>query len=133
MQAKGKVSAVGIMMLISGILNILVAILWAVTILTGAVGFGAATCGLGCVTGLLAPVAFLVPCCVGIFEIVIAAKLLKAQPEESRLYMVAAVAEICSILWLNLLSVGLGVANMVLIGGDEFKAYFRGRELPPQE
>jgi len=133
MREKGSVTTVGIMMLISGILNILVAIAWAVTILTGAAGFGAATCGLGCVTGLLAPVAFLVPCCVGVFEIVVAAKLLKAQPQESGLYMVAAVAEISSILWLNLLSVGLGIANMVLIAGDEFKGYFREKEFPSQE
>jgi hypothetical protein len=127
-----KVKTVGVMMLISGIINVLVAIVWAISILAGSAAAGVATCGLGCVTGLLAPVAFIIPFAVGIFEIIVAAKLLKAEPKESKLYNVAAIAEICSILWLNLISMGLGIANMVLMGREEFRAFFRRDELPPQ-
>jgi hypothetical protein len=124
----GKVQAVAIMTLIDGILNILIALMWAVGIITGVVG----TLGLGF---------FLLICCVvpiytvvvGIFEIIFAAKLLPEPPKTNEFSKPVAIMQIVNVLSFNLLSVVTGILALVFANDPEVVAYFATVPAPEVE
>lgn len=115
----GKVQAVAIMTLIDGILNILIALMWAVGIISGVVG----TLGLGF---------FLLICCVvpiytvvvGIFEIIFAAKLLPEPPKTNEFSKPVAILQIINVVSFNMLSVVTGILALVFANDPEVVAYF---------
>ncbi len=104
----GKVQAIAIMTLISGILNIL----W----------------GLGAVAGLLWTVVCwpigAYPIVLGIMEIVYAAKLMSSAPEAIQPARHIAIMQICDIVFGNVPSLVVGILALVFYDDPEVKAFF---------
>lgn len=119
-----KVQAIAIMTLIDGILSIVIALLWGVGIITGAISL----------VGI-----FLVLCCpvpiysivVGIFEIIFAAKLLPDTPKTNEFSKPVAIMQIVNILSFNVLSVVTGILALVFANDPEVVAYFATVPPPP--
>jgi len=109
----GMFTAISIMTLANGILNILYGMML--------------TCGLTLVSlgiGLLcAPLAIL-PAVLGIFEIIYAAKLMANPSKPVQPSIALGILEICCVLWGNMLSPVVGVLNLVFYNDDSVKAYF---------
>jgi hypothetical protein len=108
-----KTQTVGILMLISGLLNLLVAI-------GGGLGFI-----LSIVLACCSPV-FLLPAVLGGFEIYYSTKLLSSSGEKIPFanVQIIAILEICTILVGNVISMILGIVNLVLLNEPETKASF---------
>lgn len=114
----GKVQAIGIITLINGILNILTSLGVAlVLVLTLA--------GICCV-----PI-FLLPIALGIYEIVYASKIISNPPKKVAPSMPIAIMEICCILFGNIISLAVGVINLVLFNDPEVKAWFNSTQNLP--
>lgn len=111
----GNVKTMGILMLISGILNIIVGGGWALSIIIGTVGIGL----------LCAPV-LLIPIGLGIWEIVVAASLINGRPAKN--VKLISGFEIASLLWGNILSMVAGILNLVFMNDPETEAYFASME-----
>lgn len=112
----GKVQAIAIMNLVDGILNVL----WSLGIAVGILSIGLATLGIGC---LLLPIAAY-PMIVGIFAIISASKLLPNNPTNPEPARTLAIMQIINILTGNVVSLGVGIAALVLYGDPEVEAYF---------
>jgi hypothetical protein len=112
----GKVQAIAIMTLVSGIMNILWMIGWAFGILA----FGISTFGLGCL------LIFLVvpPLVLGVFEIVYAAKLLPTSARPVAPSQTIAILEIICILTGNPFALVAGILALVFYSEPDVKAYF---------
>jgi hypothetical protein len=108
-----KVQTIGILMLISGILNILVG-------LGGGAAFVISLFLICC-----APV-FLLPIVLGVFEIYYATKLLSTSGEKLPFsqVQVMAILEICTIFVGNVFSVVIGVINLILLNDPEVRPTF---------
>ncbi|HTX92240.1 MAG TPA: hypothetical protein VMC09_13590 [Anaerolineales bacterium] len=114
----GKIQAVGIVTLVSGISNIFWMLILTTTVI---LPLGIASYGIGCLL-----VFFVVPPIVlGIFEIVYAAKLLPDPIKATKPSMALAILEIVCFLTGNLLSVGAGIVALVMYNDPEVKAYFQ--------
>jgi hypothetical protein len=108
-----KVQVIGILMLISGIANVLI--------------------GLGLVAGLAlslvliccAPVGLL-PMALGVFELIYAIRLLGtgAEPQPYQRVQIIAILEIVSILAGNFISLVIGIVNLVLLNDPEVRPSF---------
>jgi hypothetical protein len=108
-----KVQIIGILMLISGIFNVLI--------------------GLGLVAGLAlslvliccSPVGLL-PLALGIFELIYAVRLLgsAAEPQPFKWIQLIAILEIASILAGNFISLVIGIVNLVLLNDPETRQSF---------
>ncbi len=109
----GQVTAIAIMTLISGILNILAAFVWSVLIVVGTIGVGL----------LCVPVTIL-PGVMGVFEIIYAAKLLSNPPRPVRPSQTLAILEICAILFANVLSLVTGILALVFYNDHQVQEYF---------
>ncbi len=109
----GQVTAISIMTLISGIINILAACVWSLFIVVGTVGFGL----------LCVPVTIL-PGVLGVFEIIYAAKLLSNPPRPVRPSQALAILEICAILCANVLSVVTGILALIFYNDPQVQEYF---------
>ena len=109
----GAVTAISAMTLISGILNIL----WALVLTAGMVlgTFGIAL--------LCAPVTIL-PLVLGIFEIIYAARLLSNPPRPTQPSQVIAMLEICCILFGNVISLVIGILALVFYNQPDVQGYF---------
>ncbi|MBN2045999.1 MAG: hypothetical protein JW757_13335 [Anaerolineales bacterium] len=107
----GNVQIIGIMMIASGVLNILAGAGIAVGIVIGTLFLG-----LICLPILVIPIG------VGIFEIVTGANVLNGKLTK-HIQLVAGL-EIASILWANFLSLAGGILVLVFYNDDETKAYF---------
>jgi hypothetical protein len=109
-----KVQTIAVLMLISGILNVLI--------------------GLGLVAGLAlslvliccAPVGFL-PMALGIFELIYAIRMLGSSAElpSYSTVQVIAILEIASILAGNLISLVVGIVNLVMLNDPEVRPAFK--------
>ncbi len=109
-----KVQTIGVLMLISGILNMLF-------------GLGlAAGFALSLVLICCAPVGFL-PLALGIFELIYAVRMLGSSAEmpSHSTVQVIAILEIVSILTGNLISLVIGIVNLVMLNDPEVRPSFR--------
>lgn len=112
----GMVTAVAVLTLISGIVNIL----WMLSIGVWILVAGISTFGLGC---LLLPVV-IPPVVLGIFEIIYAAKLLPTPIKPTQPSQTLAILEIACILTGNIIPVVAGILALVFYGDERVKAYF---------
>jgi hypothetical protein len=111
-----KVQTIGILMLISGILNILFSI-----------GIGVAVLLTFWLIFTLCCLPFaILPLVLGIFEIIMASKMLSATPQRIsyQSVQVIAILEICSIIVGNFISMVLGILNLIFLNEPETKAEF---------
>jgi hypothetical protein len=109
----GMVTAIAIMTLVNGILNIF----WGLG-LTAAVVFGTLFIGIIC-----APITIL-PSVLGIFEVIYALKLLNNPPQPVQPSQAIAILEIVCILAGNVLSAVVGILVLVFYNDPQVKAYF---------
>lgn len=106
----GNVQTIGILMLISGILNILAGITITVLVVLGTLFIG-----IICVPITIIPIG------VGVYEIIVAANILNDK-QANNIPLVGGL-EIASILWANFLSMVAGVLVLVFYNDPETKAY----------
>ena len=104
------VTAMTIMPIVSGVVNILAAIVLFILLLVGTLGIG-----------LLCAPLFLIPVILGIFEILYGVNLNNKKAKNT---MVIGILEICSILWGNILSAIMGALLLVFSNDPEVKEYF---------
>jgi hypothetical protein len=112
-QEPGMVTALTIMTLVNGILNIM----WSLGVTLGIV---LGTFGIGL---LCAPITLL-PGVLGIFEILYAAKLLANPPQPVKPSQTIAILEICCIVAGNVISLVVGILALVFYSDTAVKAYF---------
>jgi hypothetical protein len=117
----GQVTAIGIMTLINGILNILWGLGATAAIVLGSLGIGL----------ICAPVTIL-PAILGIFEILYAAKVMSNPPAPVQPSQVIAILEICCILAGNVISLVIGILALVFYNDPAVKAYFARINSAPQ-
>jgi hypothetical protein len=115
----GKVQAISIMLLINGILNMLAGLGVTASVVLGTIGVGI----------LCAPVTIL-PSVLGIFEVVYASKLLSTPPHPVKNLQTIAILEICGIIVGNLVSVVVGILNLVFLSEPEVREYLAS--IPPE-
>jgi hypothetical protein len=106
----GNVQTIGILMLISGVLNILAGITITVLIVLGTLFIG-----IICVPITIIPIG------IGVYEIVVGANILNNKPVKT--ITVVAGLEIASILWANFISMILGILVLVFYNDPATKAY----------
>jgi hypothetical protein len=104
------VSAMTIMPIVSGVINILAAIGLFILVLIGTLGIG-----------LLCAPLFLVPFILGIFEILYGINLNNNKAKNT---IVIAILEMCSLLWGNVVSAIMGVLLLVFSNDPQVKEYF---------
>lgn len=109
----GMVTAIAIMTLINGIINIM----WGLSITTSVV-FGTLFLGAIC-----APVTFL-PAILGIFEIIYALKLLSNTPQPIQPSIAIAILEIIAVITGNVLSAIVGILVLIFYNDPTVKHYF---------
>ena len=107
----GKVQAIAIMMLVSGVLNIFYGLILTVSVAIIAVG-----------VGLLCLPLTISPTVLGIIEVIAASKLLNSEPRKIKVQTIA-ILEIVSIITLDVLSAGVGILNLVFYNDPEVKRY----------
>jgi len=117
----GMVTTVMILTLISGILNILLALGLTATIVLGTFGIGL----------LCAPITIL-PGILGIFEILYAVKLMSNPPQPVVPSQALAIMEICMILFGNIVSTVAGILALVFYNDITVKTYFAKINGQPQ-
>jgi hypothetical protein len=117
----GKVQAIGVMHLVGGIFNVLVALVWAF------MGVGTALFTFG--VGLLycCPVVLLLP--VGVLEIVSGYQHLKSDHTGLRPPRATAIAEICCIFACSTFSLIFGILTLVFLQDPEVEAYYAQKRL----
>lgn len=109
----GTVTAIGVMTLVNGVMNVL----WALG-LTLATVLGTFEFGLMCATVTILPLVL------GVFEIIYAARLLSNPPRPMKPAQAIAFMEICCILAGNLLSLVIGMLVFVFYSQPEVQGYF---------
>jgi len=109
----GKLQAVGILVLINGILNILSAGVITLLIVIGTLGIG-----------LLCLPILILPLILGVFEIIYGANLIPEPSRVDRPNQTLAVLEIACILYGNVLSLAVGIISLVFYSDPEVKTYF---------
>jgi hypothetical protein len=122
-QKPGKVQAIAILTLISGISNILWMLIVGVFILVG----GLSSFGIGC---LLMPLV-VPPIVLGIFEILYAVKLLPTPIRPTRPSNLIAILEIICILTTNPVPLAAGIVALVMYNDPEVSAYFQHTSASP--
>ncbi|MBL8063005.1 MAG: hypothetical protein JNK32_08315 [Anaerolineales bacterium] len=111
LQKPGLVTAIAIMTLVSGIINLF----W---------GFVASATALGTIIGVIClPIAIL-PTILGIFEIIYAAKLLSTQPQPVQPGTSIAIFEILTFMMGNVFSMVVGILAVIFYNDLTVKAYF---------
>jgi hypothetical protein len=121
MQKPGMVTAISIMTLINGIMNIMYGLGFTAAIVLGTLGIGL----------LCAPITIL-PAALGIFEILYAVKLLANPPRPVRPSQTIAILEICCIVTGNIVSTVVGILALVFYSDTSVKTYFAGINNPGQ-
>lgn len=110
-QKPGLVTAIAVMTLASGIINLF----W---------GFVASATALGTIVGVICLPITILPTILGIFEIIYAAKLLSVQPQPVRPSTSIAVFEILTFLMGNVFSMIVGILALVFYNDLAVKDYF---------
>jgi len=112
----GKIQAIAIMQTIAGSLEILFSIFWFFYVLL----VGLATFGIGLILIPL-PIILLA---IGIVSLVSGIKGLNKKTSKKLAYT-AAISEMVLLLGCDVISFGLGLTSVILLGQDDTKAYFR--------
>ncbi|HET7145440.1 MAG TPA: hypothetical protein VFI68_15585 [Anaerolineales bacterium] len=110
-QKPGLLTAIAVMTLTSGIINLF----W---------GFVASATALGTFIGIICLPITILPTILGVFEIIYSAKLLSAQPEPVKPSQSIAVFEILTFLMGNIFSVVVGILSLIFYNDQSVKEYF---------
>lgn len=110
-QKPGLVTAIAVMTLASGIINLF----W---------GFVASATALGTIIGVICLPITILPTILGVFEIIYAAKLLSAQPQPVQPSPSIAVFEILTFLMGNIFSMVVGILAFIFYNDLTVKDYF---------
>jgi hypothetical protein len=109
----GLVTAIGVMTLVNGVLNIIFGLTFTVLVVLGTFLIGI----------ICAPVTIL-PAVLGIFEVIYSLKVLANPPRAVRPSQTIAILEIACILVGNVISAVVGILALVFYGDPSVKAYF---------
>ena len=110
-----KVQTMAILVLVSGILNVI----WG-----GILALG----GMISIIGILCAPILILPMVLGVFELIYALNLLADPPKVKKPYQAIAILEICNIIFLNIFSVVVGILSLIFISEEEVKDYFASLE-----
>lgn len=110
-QKPGLVTAIAIMTLVSGIINLF----W---------GYIASASALGTIVGIVCLPITILPTILGVFEIIYAAKLLSAQPQPVQPSTSIAVFQILTFLMGNIFSMVVGILTLIFYNDKTVKDYF---------
>lgn len=110
-QKPGLVTAIALMTLVSGIINLF----W---------GFVASATALGTIVGVICLPITILPTILGVFEIIYAAKLLSAQLQPVQPSTSLAVFQILTFLMGNIFSMIVGILNLVFFNDLAVREYF---------
>ena len=110
-QKPGLVTAIALMTLVSGIINLF----W---------GFVASATALGTIIGVICLPITILPTILGVFEIIFAAKLLSAQPQPVQPSTSIAVFEILTVVMGNIFSMVVGILVLIFYNDLTVKDYF---------
>ena len=110
-QKPGLVTAIAVLTLTSGIINLF----W---------GFVASATALGTIVGVICLPISILPTILGIFEIIYAAKLLSAQHQPVQPSQSIAIFEILTFLMLNIFSMVVGILALIFYNDLTIKDYF---------
>ncbi|NOH04148.1 MAG: hypothetical protein HND47_20330 [Chloroflexi bacterium] len=115
----GLVTAIALMTLVSGIINLF----W---------GFVASATALGTIVGVICLPVTILPTILGVFEIIYSAKLLSAQPQPVQPSPSIAVFEILMVVYANVFSLIAGILVLIFYNDLTVKDYFaRLNSKPP--
>jgi hypothetical protein len=104
-------TAIAVMTLTSGIINLF----W---------GFLVSATAIGTIVGIVCLPLTVLPTILGLFEIIYAAKLLSSQPDPIKPSSSIAVFQILSSLYGNIFSLVVGILNLIFFNDQAVKAYF---------
>ena len=107
----GLVTAIALMTLVSGIINLF----W---------GFVASATALGTIVGVVCLPVTILPTILGVFEIIFAAKLLSAQPQPVQPSTAIAVLEILTFMFGNIFSMIVGILVLIFYNDVTVRDYF---------
>ena len=107
----GLVTAIALMTLVSGIINLF----W---------GFVASATALGTIVGVVCLPVTILPTILGVFEIIFAAKLLSAQPQPVQPSTAIAVLEILTFMFGNIFSMIAGILVLIFYNDVTVRDYF---------
>lgn len=110
-QKPGLFTAIAVMTITSGIVNLF----W---------GFIASATALGTIVGIVCLPVTILPTILGIYEIIFAAKLLSAQPESVKPSQSLAVFEILTFLMGNIFSTVVGILTLIFYNDVSVREYF---------
>jgi hypothetical protein len=110
-QKPGLVTAIAVMTLTSGVVNLF----W---------GFIASATALGTIVGVVCLPITILPTILGVFEIIYAAKLLSTQPEAVKPSQPIAVFEILMLFYFNVFSLIVGILTLIFYNDQSVKEYF---------
>ncbi|MBI5946263.1 MAG: hypothetical protein HY864_18025 [Chloroflexi bacterium] len=110
-QKPGLFTAIAVMTLTSGIVNLF----W---------GFIASATALGTIVGIVCLPVTILPTILGIYEIIFAAKLLSAQPEPVKPSQSLAVFQILTFLMGNIFSMVVGILTLIFYNDVSVREYF---------
>lgn len=110
-QKPGLITAIAVMTLTSGIINLF----W---------GFIASATALGTIIGVVCLPLTILPTILGVFEIIYAAKLFSAQPQAVQPSPSIAVFEILTFLMGNIFSMVVGILSLIFYNDQTVKEYF---------
>lgn len=109
----GMVTAIAIMTIVSGAMNIMYALGITAAIVLGTIGIGIICAPITILPGILA-----------IFEIIYGVNLLSVPPKPTQPSQVIAILEICCALTLNIIPLVVGILALVFYGDPKVKEYF---------
>ena len=110
-QKPGLFTTIAVMTLVSGITNLFWGVIFSAT-------------ALGTIVGIICLPITILPTILGVFEIIYAAKLLKAQPEPIQPSQTIAILEILTVLIGNVFSMVVGILALVFYNDTSVKDYF---------
>ena len=110
-QKPGLVTAIAVMTLTSGVVNLF----W---------GLIASATALGTIVGVICLPITILPTILGVFEIIYAAKLLSVQPEGVKPSQPIAVFEILMLFYFNIFSLIVGILTLIFYNDQSVKDYF---------
>ena len=113
LEKPGMVTALGILTLVSGILNILTALGLTAGIVLSTLGIGL----------LCAPITLL-PGVLGVFEILYAIKIIANPPVAVKFSQTIAILEICCVVFGNVVAMIVGILALVFYNDAAVRAYF---------
>ena len=119
-QKPGLFTAISVMTLTSGIINLF----W---------GFVASATALSTIVGIVCLPITILPTILGIFEIIYAAKLLSSQPQPVQASPSIAVFQILTFMVGNIFSMVVGILNLIFFNDQAVKEYFariNGMQVP---